>query len=222
MARPVDMTKKIEELRNALQKYNGIPSQTVDRAAHANIKYYLKHHSDAPEIRALIDEFKLDNLKEKTAAIHLESRIKEIKEILEKYHSIPKNPKDYQKIYFFFNNYKDVPEVQKLMYIYSQSDCYEYATGKPLWKNIGGSRRFYCDDRSAFKYVIFVFKRYNELPASNTPPMKQVLKAIGRCKYHHLYFKEYNPDLYSILCEMIDLGKKKKKIVRCWNMATNY
>ena len=186
MARPVDMTKKIEELRNALQKYNGIPSQTVDRAAHANIKYYLKHHSDAPEIRALIDEFKLDNLKEKTAAIHLESRIKEIKEILEKYHSIPKNPKDYQKIYFFFNNYKDVPEVQKLMYIYSQSDCYEYATGKPLWKNIGGSRRFYCDDRSAFKYVIFVFKRYNELPASNTPPMKQVLKAIGRSIFQRI------------------------------------
>ena len=222
MARPVDMTKKIEELRNALQKYNGIPSQTVDRAAHASIKYYLKHHSDAPEIRALIDEFKLDNLKEKTAAIHLESRIKEIKEILEKYHSIPQTPKDYQKIYFFFNNYKDVPEVQKLMYIYSQSDCYEYVTGKPLWKIIGGSRRFYCDDRSAFKYVIFVFKHYNELPASNTPPMKQVMKAMGSFRYNYHDMTTYNPALYSFLSEMVDLGCNDEKIVRCWNMATNY
>jgi hypothetical protein len=222
MARPVDLTKKIEELRSALQKYNGIPSQTVDRAVHANIKYYLKHHSDAPEIRALIDEFKLDDQKEKTAAIHFESRIREIKEILEEYNSIPKNNKEYQKVYYFFKNYKDVPEVKKLMYIYSQSDCYEYVTGKPLWRNIRGSRRTICDDQSAFKYVIFVFKHYNELPASNTPPMKQVMKAMGSFRYNYHNMTTYNPALYSFLSEMVDLGCNNERIVSCWNKATNY
>ena len=51
MARPVDMTKKIEELRIALQKYNGIPSQTVDKKAYSQIKYFINHYSDSPEIR---------------------------------------------------------------------------------------------------------------------------------------------------------------------------
>ena len=42
MARPVDIKKKIEELRGYLIKYNGIPKQTENHAAHNNIKYYIR------------------------------------------------------------------------------------------------------------------------------------------------------------------------------------
>lgn len=43
MARPVDIKKKIEELRDYLIKYNGIPKQTENHAAHKNILYYIKN-----------------------------------------------------------------------------------------------------------------------------------------------------------------------------------
>lgn len=41
MGRPVDFEKKIEELRGYLIKYNGIPKQTENHAAHKNLKYYI-------------------------------------------------------------------------------------------------------------------------------------------------------------------------------------
>ena len=50
---------KAEELRAILLKYNGIPSQKVDKKAYSNIKYHLQTYSDKPEIIALIEEFGL-------------------------------------------------------------------------------------------------------------------------------------------------------------------
>ncbi len=38
MPAKVEIAQKAQELREKLLMYNGIPSQNVDRAAHANIK----------------------------------------------------------------------------------------------------------------------------------------------------------------------------------------
>lgn len=53
------LRKKAEELRNILLKYNGIPSQKVDKKAYANVKYHLQTYGNMPEIKALIEEFNL-------------------------------------------------------------------------------------------------------------------------------------------------------------------
>ena len=97
MARPVDMTKKIEELRSALQKYNGIPSQTVDRAAHANIKYYIKRYSDNPEIKALIEEYGLSYTKRDD----FETQLDKIKEVLADLGRMPSSSQDKTVVFLF-------------------------------------------------------------------------------------------------------------------------
>ena len=43
------LRKKAEELRNILLKYNGIPSQKVDKKAYANVKYHLQTYGNMPE-----------------------------------------------------------------------------------------------------------------------------------------------------------------------------
>jgi hypothetical protein len=95
----------------------------VDRAAHANIKYYIKNYGDAPEIKALIDEFSLDMPKESKFA----NRLKEITAILERDRMIPlatRNKEEYQAVSYFFRHYKDEQEVVRLKYIYADSDCF--------------------------------------------------------------------------------------------------
>ena len=123
MGRSIDFEKKIEELRGYLIKYNGIPSQKENLAAYSNIKYYIKNHSDKPEIRALIEEFHIVDNPEKKKNSQFQKRLEEIRAILEIYKRIPKGEdekKDYQAVYYFFNHYRDDPEVMKMMYIYVQ------------------------------------------------------------------------------------------------------
>ena len=98
MGRFVDFEKKIEELRGYLVKYNGIPKQSENHAAHANLKYYIKNYSDRPEIKALIDEFHLGRSDEDNKTKYMEQRIDEVKSILEKYQRIPKDNKDYNAV----------------------------------------------------------------------------------------------------------------------------
>ena len=130
MGRFVDFEKKIEELRGYLVKYNGIPKQSENHAAHANLKYYIKNYSDRPEIKALIDEFHLGRSDEDNKTKYMEQRIDEVKSILEKYQRIPKDNKDYNAVYYFFNRYKDNPDVKKLMFIYSHPDCFMKVTDR--------------------------------------------------------------------------------------------
>jgi len=221
MARPVDLKKKVEELRGYLIKYNGIPSQTEDLAAHTNIKYYIKNHSDKPEIKALIEEFDLIGQREKTGPARLKHRIKEIKTILEEYEAIPKEMSDYNKIYYFFNRYHNISEVEKLMYIYVASDCYLKVVGRPLYANHHYVMSVNCTLEGSCKYIKYVFEKYRMLPARKTPPMCMLYKELIRCERSSqanscsvvFRFKI----LFIFLREMINLGCNEERFLNLVN-----
>ena len=215
MARPVDIKKKIEELRGYLIKYNGIPKQTENHAAHNNIKYYIKNHNDNPEIKTLIEEFHLNDVKQRNSKEHFETRIVEILTILEKYHRIPRDNKDYQAVYYFFNHYKDDPEVIRLMYIYVHADCFYRVIGRPLYTiKYSGYNVPNCSLDSAYKYVRYVYERYKVLPAKYTVPMVELRKRFRRIRHKRVTFKEEEKyealELYKLLHpfirELIELG----------------
>ena len=209
MPRVIDFRKKAEELRSILEQYNGIPTFKEDRVAYANVCYYIKNHSDKPEIKELIDDFNLSAPIDKKSEEHFKIRLEEIKTILEKYHRIPKNPKDYQAVYYFFNRYKDKPEVQRLMYIYADPDCFESVTGKPMISKSYHSYRSFCDKYTAAEYIKYVYDKYKILPAIATVPvlkLKSVYYYRKRVreeeKYEVLkYFKSL-----SIISELSDFG----------------
>ena len=214
MGRPVDFEKKIEELRGYLIKYNGIPKQTEDNAAHMNLRYYIKNHSDKPEIKALIEEFHLDEEKNNRSKAHAERRIEEIRSILERYQRIPKGEnekKDYQTVYYFFNHYKDDPEVIKMMDIYTHPDSSYKVTGRPLYTNqYSGRNRPNCNFESAYKYIKYVYERYNVLPARRTLVIYEVRKHFRR-KYPFKDEEKYQAlemykSMFPFFREMSELG----------------
>jgi len=211
MPAKVDIAQKAQELREKLLKYNGIPAQTVDRAAHANIKYYIKNYGDAPEIRALIEEFSLD----KPNDSKFESRYQKIKSILERDQCIPsdkQNEQEYQAVYYFLRHYKDRPEVIRLKIIYADPEYF------PLNRmdRTEHPRKFYTrlytttwGMKIACEYALFVYKKYGILPAENTHPMKLLRRKIGRYDYylrwhHHSY--DFREAVKNFLWEITELG----------------
>lgn len=80
--------QKVEELKMILEHYGGIPSQQQDRAAYANICYYLKTYGDAPEIKELISKFNL-NVSKRGKRTDAEAQISNIAAILRDKGRIP-------------------------------------------------------------------------------------------------------------------------------------
>lgn len=209
MPRVIDFKKKAEELRAILEKYNGIPTFKEDRVAYANVCYYIKNHGDKPEIKALIDEYNLAAPIDRKSEDYFENRLEEIKSILERCQRIPNNKKDYQAVYNFFNNYKDNPEVQRLMYIYADPDCFVSVTGKPMISKSYQSYWSLCDKYTAAEYIKFVYDKYKVLPARATVPvvkLRSVYFYRKRVKEEEKYeVLKYFKSL-SIIRELSDLG----------------
>ena len=59
MSRKKDLSTVLEQLEDILTKYEGIPSQKVDRDAYAYVRYYFKKYSDEPEIISLKNRFNI-------------------------------------------------------------------------------------------------------------------------------------------------------------------
>ena len=54
MSRSVNINEKVEELHSILEKYNGVPSQKVDRTAYTMVKYYVTHYGDDPRVKSMV------------------------------------------------------------------------------------------------------------------------------------------------------------------------
>lgn len=101
--KPVDINEKVKELRSILIKYNGLPSQAVDRIAYANIKYYIKKYGDDTRVQSLVDEFNI-NIGNKSCS-DFNNKYEEIKETLKVQGRIPSCNEDrplYDKVQYFF------------------------------------------------------------------------------------------------------------------------
>jgi hypothetical protein len=129
--KPIEIDEKLNELRSILEKYNGIPSQTIDRKAYANVKYYAKNYSDNPKVKSLLEEFGVASGYKKNS--NFEESLESFKTQLEQIGKIPsikENQSLYTGLRYFFSKYSDRPEIEQLKYIYAHSSCYPLVTCK--------------------------------------------------------------------------------------------
>lgn len=210
MPKVVDIVKKAEELRSVLQKYNGLPSCNEDRAARSLIMYYIKKHAEIPEIKALIEDFSLESSAVPQRGYDV--RLKEILSILEEHECIPEFisfPVEYQAVLFFFSHYKDVEEVQRLKYLYADSDSFPLSDKEFRKKHAVRFHNKIRDDRLygirlSCEYVTFVYKKYGELPKAKTIPMKLILSTSAyRRKMNNRLISE---TISHFVNEMLELG----------------
>lgn len=210
MPKIVDIVEKAEELRSVLQKYNGLPSCEEDRAARSLIMYYIKKHADAPEIKKLIEDFSLESSAVPQKGYDV--RLKEVLSILDKHGCIPESvsyPVDYQAVLFFFRQYKDNEEVKRLKYLYADSDSFPLTDREMRKKYAFRFLNLLRKDRVwgisiSCEYVLFVYKKYGELPVEKCLPMKYIRStSANRMKMRNRKIPE---TLSKFVNEMLELG----------------
>lgn len=213
MSNRVDIAKKMVEIRELLIRYNGMPSQNVDRAAYSNIRYYINRYADFPEIKSLIEEFSLKTSNGLSREQNFELRFKEIKTILETHKRIPitsTNMEEFQAVNFFFRHYKNNPEVERLKWIYADSDCFPLNNNELRKRNPLSFNKMFRDKRYALPiscdYAIQVFKMYGVLPAEKTPPMEMINRDLPSFKYAELPYKYGYEHIDRLITELIKLG----------------
>lgn len=213
-----DISKQAEEISIILQKYNGIPSQTVDKAAYSKVKYFLKAHPDDPNINTLIERYKLNEKKKRQLSQPVfEKKLSDITSILEKYQSFPThNIKDYQTVYSFYNSYKDRPEVRRLIFLYPYPDSYAMVPYGKVQTVVLRKKVFIANKESAYNYILYVYQQYHELPKENSQPIK-ILKNVIR--YIESGFETNYPALEPFLSEIVSLGCDNDMIKKGYGMV---
>lgn len=210
---------KAEELRAILLKYNGIPSQKVDKKAYSNIKYHLQTYSDKPEIIALIEEFGLTipGRLDKTA------KFEKVKMILEEHEGIPNSSNErslYDYVRFYFRDHKQDSEVLRLMYIYGSPECYpikeailsQPAKGRDIWGRID-SKWYQWRTDSNIKYALYVFDTYGTLPARHSKPMEQIWSSIDSyCRFQEKFSQTEKESLFQFLEYIFQNGCQDKEL----------
>lgn len=217
--RKKDLDQKVDELKQILDKYGCIPTQQQDRAAYANINYYLKRYGDEPQIQELMSTY---NIKAGRRA-DIDTQINEIAAILQEFGRIPA-VKDNETLYYrirgFFQNHKEHPEVIKLKYLYAHGSCF------PLPKTKYGPKpdanpqfdswdhKTYVSDEwiewrnnVTYEYIEYVYKQYQLLPAIETKPMLFLKDKVSHWyRYNVDTNKTWRKALYDFLKRMIDIG----------------
>ena len=218
-----DIDKIIEELRDILEKYNGIPSQTVDRVAYARVKYYAKRHADNPPIKALLEEFNVNIGEGK--GLDFETFYNKIKTELEIEGRIPAvkdNQTLYSSVKYFFKKFARNPEVEKLKWIYAHSSCYPLAESKenrPEFQTnaiyigcVPAYTKWKHD--ASLEYILYVFQKYKELPAPNSKPMEELKYTINKWYRYQDRGKE---NLKNYLETLIGLGCNEPFILEAYD-----
>ncbi|MBD5427535.1 MAG: leucine-rich repeat domain-containing protein, partial [Treponema sp.] len=223
--RSVNMNEKAAELKAVLEKYNGIPSQTQDRKAYANIKYYAKNYANHPKIKELLEEFNVKIGCKGT--VKFESTLDEIKQNLDELGLIP-SIKDNQSLYcsirYFFKKYENTPEVEELKHIYAHSSCYPLPESKAIRPEYEPNTIYIgCvpdyvkwKQNSAFEYILFVYRKYGKLPARNTKPMEELRYSIGKW-YRYQDQNNSNKNLKFLLENLINLGCQEEFVEEAFN-----
>ena len=124
MRKSIDISKKVEEIREILLRCGGMPSQADNRAAYSKVAYFIKSNSEDQEVQNLVDEFHLSLRKYNKDK---DSQIEEIKAILEERKAMPHSNQEkslYGTVKDFFRKYKDDPEIEKLMFQYAGPSCF--------------------------------------------------------------------------------------------------
>ena len=216
----IDINKRIYEVEEIIQKYNGIPSQTVDRAAYGKVKYFLNKFSGDERVRELIEKWNIDARRNTREPIY-EDKLNKIQTIIRDYKGMPKatdNDALYHYVKSFFAKHKEKPEVEKLMYLVADSSCFPLK--ESIWgENPGSGWDALCGANSqwylwkgdvAYEYIIYVYKRYGELPGENSKPVMTVKNKLDIFyRYTRLNNCDEQERLMNFLQSLIDMGCKE-------------
>lgn len=228
--KPINIEDKISELRTILEKYHGIPSQTVDRAAYANIKYYAKNYSDNPKVCALLEEFNVA-IGERRKLMDFESSLDDLTNELTKEGRIPSisdNPQLYNSFRYFLKKYPERVETEELKYVFAHGSCYPLAESKekrpgyePYAIYIGCVPDYTkWKQNSAFEYILYVYARYKKLPAPKTKPMEELFYTINKW---YRYQDNATPNFKFLIESLIALGCKETFLIQVHNsLNINY
>lgn len=209
----------LAEVRNLLEKYNGIPSQTADRNAYAKIKYVLKSYSEDPLVVSLIQEF---SIKKGGCRNNPEAKAKEMEESLVKYGSYQNLRYDktlYNRIYKYTDLHLNHQSVLRLAYIYGfyklipiPNSQYgkEYDYSEVIVRHItpSGLSSVTWKINVTLEYIEYVFAKYHELPNPKTNPMRLLSFLIREYKAKGKLYNDYLKDdlLLSFLKKMKEKG----------------
>lgn len=220
--KPLDIEKRILEVRNILEKYNGIPSQKVDRKSYAMVAHLKNNYGTNPKVSALLEEF---NIQFNRKTTNFDEKLKNVKEELEKIGKIPSINEQktlYCYIRSFFTKYKGREEIIKLKYIYAYGSNYPLAESKETQPEYLVNAFFIGQvpeytkwkQRAAFEYIIYVYKNYQTLPAPLTKPMVELNYTIEKWNKYQDNATEHFKNLIKSL---INLGCKEDFIIELNN-----
>lgn len=226
--RTTDIEQKIIEIKEILEKYGRIPKQTEDKAAHATIKYYLKHYGNEPQIQELMVQYNLKAGKDK------EDLLKEVSSLLKEHGRIPtvkENLAVYGRIRYFFQKYSDLSEVIKLKYIYAHLSCFPLPDSKfgprpestPCDFYVGYVSPEYIDWKNnvTYEYIEYVYATFQSLPGPETKPMLKLKRNIRHWyRYNVDVSKDERNLLFEFLQRMLDLGCKDQLIKEAYYSFT--
>lgn len=229
MPRSVDLDVKIIEIRNILEKYNGIPSQKEDACAYATIKRYAQKYCDEPRISALMQEFNVV-IKKKKRGFDVE--YKEIREALEKEGRIPifkENSVLYNRIRAFFRKYADRPEIVELKYLYAHQSCFPLEEAKATRPEYDTDLIYFgCDSefrewkqQACYNYILHVYEKYKKLPGYKTKPMDELRYTIKKWYRYHREYK-YHDVLNTFVKRLYYLGCTEDFVEEVINSFTFY
>lgn len=118
----LNITDTISEIKQIIDKYGGIPSQQVDKAAYAKINYVIKHYGETLEVKSFLTEYGglliSNSTSKRGKRVDLQTKVEEFMQIIEKYGKIPSQNEDrkaYANITYYLKNYTDTPEIQKFL-----------------------------------------------------------------------------------------------------------
>lgn len=224
MPRSINIEDRISEIKEILKKYGGIPSQTVDKSAHAKIKYFIKSYAEDVAVQSLIEEFDLNKGERKRSSF--EEKLLEIQTLLKQYGKIPSVNEDsalYREVRYFFKKYADMKEVDRLKYIYADGSCYpldesrekrpQYDFGTTLY--IGRPSDYSVwKSNTAFDYIKYVFVLYSELPGQDTKPMIEFKRSLDKWyRFQDPNKKEFK----SLVIFLVENGCCDENILQIYN-----
>lgn len=213
-----DLDQIIAEIKEILDKYGGIPKQSMDRAAHAKIKYYLKTYKEEPQIQELVAKYDLKHGKEKqiaevTGILNERGRIPSVKE----------NTAIYGKVRYLFQKYPEIVEVIRLKYIYAHQSCFPLPDSRfgprpestPLDFYVGFVPDEFVEwrDNVTYEYIEYVYVNFQALPGPETKPMLLLKKRINHWyRYNVDSDKKERTRLFNFLQRMVNIGCKEQFI----------
>lgn len=204
----INKEERLQEIKEILCKYNGIPSQYVDKAAYCKIKYFINKFKDDKSVVELIEKWNLEVRKQ-----DFEEDLIRVEKIIDEEKGMPNRQEKsdmYQSVKSFFRTYRNIPEVERLMYIAAYSLCYPLRSSSFENKTISDSEIDSNDllwkGDDAYEYIIYVYKRYRVLPGENSTPVASVKSRLKRYySYSQLRKSEFEP-LLSFIETLIKMG----------------